>query len=196
MVINMVEQRLARDGLLDDKEVDYILNLKLKHGLLTQETIDNYHAMVKAADEYAGAINRIPADKTVRINTIYTSAGAQGYVPATGSTMNKRASGGPVKAGQAYLVGEEGPELLVPKGDGEILPNGDLTPVHSLRSFQGQAPGPFPGREGGIGGSVVNHIDVKLVYNPTFSIGDRLEMEMKVMPLLRNMLSKMGVRTQ
>lgn len=32
-----------------------------------------------------------------------------------------RATGGPVSAGRAYLVGERGPELFVPPGDGRIL---------------------------------------------------------------------------
>lgn len=38
-----------------------------------------------------------------------------------------RASGGPVAAGGAYLVGEEGPELLVMgRGGGNIVPNGSM----------------------------------------------------------------------
>jgi hypothetical protein len=35
-----------------------------------------------------------------------------------------RAMGGPVSAGTAYMVGEQGPELFVPKGSGTIVPNG------------------------------------------------------------------------
>lgn len=35
-----------------------------------------------------------------------------------------RAMGGPVSAGTAYVVGEQGPELFVPKGSGSIVPNG------------------------------------------------------------------------
>lgn len=34
-----------------------------------------------------------------------------------------RAKGGPIKAGKPYLVGEEGPEIVVPDEDGEVLPN-------------------------------------------------------------------------
>jgi len=34
-----------------------------------------------------------------------------------------RASGGPVSAGDAYLVGEQGPELFVPSANGAIAPN-------------------------------------------------------------------------
>lgn len=37
-----------------------------------------------------------------------------------------RASGGPVSGNSAYLVGEQGPELFVPRGGGSIAPNGQL----------------------------------------------------------------------
>nr|PZN74650.1 MAG: hypothetical protein DIU56_17590 [Pseudomonadota bacterium] len=40
----------------------------------------------------------------------------------------KRAEGGPVDAGRAYLVGERGPELLLPRSAGTIVPN------HALRA--------------------------------------------------------------
>ena len=35
-----------------------------------------------------------------------------------------RATGGPVSAGRAYMVGERGPELFVPPGDGRIVAGG------------------------------------------------------------------------
>jgi hypothetical protein len=35
-----------------------------------------------------------------------------------------KAAGGPVSAGSPYLVGEKGPELFVPRGNGSIIPNG------------------------------------------------------------------------
>lgn len=35
-----------------------------------------------------------------------------------------RAAGGPVQAGQPYLVGERGPEVIVPQQSGTVLPNG------------------------------------------------------------------------
>lgn len=37
-----------------------------------------------------------------------------------------RADGGPVTAGRPYIVGEEGPELFVPRRSGEIIPNHHL----------------------------------------------------------------------
>jgi len=38
-----------------------------------------------------------------------------------------RAEGGPVNAGGAYVVGEEGPELFVPRSSGSIVPNGAMS---------------------------------------------------------------------
>jgi phage-related minor tail protein len=37
-----------------------------------------------------------------------------------------RAEGGPVSAGRAYIVGERGPELFVPRSSGTIEPNHKL----------------------------------------------------------------------
>ena len=37
-----------------------------------------------------------------------------------------RAEGGPVNAGGAYMVGEKGPELFVPRSSGSIVPNGAM----------------------------------------------------------------------
>src|SRR5690606_16250828 len=39
------------------------------------------------------------------------------------SNIKARAIGGPVSAGQPYLVGERGPELMVPNAPGTIIPN-------------------------------------------------------------------------
>ncbi|HUJ46945.1 MAG TPA: phage tail tape measure C-terminal domain-containing protein [Rhizomicrobium sp.] len=42
------------------------------------------------------------------------------------SISGARAGGGPVDAGLAYLVGEQGPELFVPQSAGAIMPNGAM----------------------------------------------------------------------
>ena len=44
-----------------------------------------------------------------------------GGTPLAGGSM--RANGGPVSAGQPYLVGERGPELIIPKSSGMVLTN-------------------------------------------------------------------------
>lgn len=52
--------------------------------------------------------------------------------------IGARAEGGPVDANRAYLVGEEGPELFVPKGSGEILPSDRTAAVMSQSQSQSQ----------------------------------------------------------
>ena len=53
----------------------------------------------------------------------------------------KRATGGNVTGGRPYLVGERGPELMVPKGSGDIIPNhqlgGGVTVVQNINVTTG-----------------------------------------------------------
>lgn len=46
------------------------------------------------------------------------------FTAASTAFGGARASGGPVAAGRAYLVGERGPELFIPRASGGIVPNG------------------------------------------------------------------------
>ena len=46
--------------------------------------------------------------------------------PATAAPIPGRARGGPVTAGNPFIVGENGPELMVPRQDGTIVPNNAL----------------------------------------------------------------------
>lgn len=48
----------------------------------------------------------------------------QTFLSAASSFGGGRASGGPVAAGRAYVVGERGPELFVPQSSGQIAPSG------------------------------------------------------------------------
>lgn len=49
--------------------------------------------------------------------------GSGGFIPLAGA----RAGGGPVSAGRAYLVGESGPEIMVPAASGAVIPNHALS---------------------------------------------------------------------
>jgi phage-related minor tail protein len=49
-----------------------------------------------------------------------TSDGSGGYTLPTVTVSGARASGGPVSAGRAYLVGENGPELYIPSSNGTV----------------------------------------------------------------------------
>lgn len=50
-----------------------------------------------------------------------------------------RADGGPVTGGQPYIVGERGPELFVPTGNGQIVSNEALRPSVAAASIGGGA---------------------------------------------------------
>jgi hypothetical protein len=51
------------------------------------------------------------------------------FGPFTSGTLEKksvfRAQGGPVEAGKPYVVGEKGPEIIIPRSDGDVLTNDD-----------------------------------------------------------------------
>lgn len=69
-------------------------------------------------------------------NIMGTSQSSGGSGGAIGSLMaslmpqfgGARAAGGPVNAGKAYLVGEKGPEMIVPGHNGTVIPNFNLQP--------------------------------------------------------------------
>jgi len=60
----------------------------------------------------------------IALQRIFTESGGKHF-------FGGRAAGGPVHAGGAYLVGERGPELFVPRQSGEIAaPGGGAVNVH------------------------------------------------------------------
>ena len=65
------------------------------------------------------------------------------------------ASGGPAKAGQPYIVGEEGPELFIPKNSGTVIPNDTTMGIMG-------AGGP------GMGGGAVQNIVINAVDTQSF----------------------------
>lgn len=69
---------------------------------------------------YIAELESIPQTLTTNIETVYSAP--RGSVPAGQRPVERRAKGGPIRAGDPYLVGEEGPELLVPGHSGAIIP--------------------------------------------------------------------------
>jgi hypothetical protein len=62
------------------------------------------------------------------------------------ANLPARAEGGPVKQGNPYIVGEEGPELFIPKASGMIRPNNDKTTISS--AMNNVQPAPMPNFSG------------------------------------------------
>ena len=64
------------------------------------------------------------------LGSLFAPGAPSGWIPTGGGDAvggygipGARAGGGPVSAGRAYIVGEEGPELFVPRQSGGIVPN-------------------------------------------------------------------------
>lgn len=88
---------------------------------------------VSLADALHNALDKV-LDKLIEVglNSIFDSQ--TGIFGSSGGGFNllsllgigARATGGPVSANKAYLVGEKGPELMVPGSAGTIIPNSRL----------------------------------------------------------------------
>lgn len=121
-----------------------------------QLTVDQADAIARRVAEARGEAERYAGDYTAHVNADVDQARADlrallgdmdalprhirtqvsvNYGGARAGTggIQARADGGPVSAGDPYLVGERGPELFVPARSGTIVPNG-----------------------GGVGGTVIN----------------------------------------
>jgi hypothetical protein len=85
------------------------------------EGISNLERLADAMTSVANAIDTVANAYTKAKTTIGKIQGFESTVSRflTGS----RAAGGSVSAGQAYRVGEFGPEMFVPNSSGRIVPN-------------------------------------------------------------------------
>ena len=64
-------------------------------------------------------------DNLVKSGKIQKNESFFSRIGITDATIQKKAQGGPVEAGKPYVVGEEGPEVVIPKSDGNVLTNDD-----------------------------------------------------------------------
>ncbi|MDP1774257.1 MAG: hypothetical protein Q8L15_18470 [Methylobacter sp.] len=71
----------------------------------------------------ASPYNREQADMEQSQGMPSPAVGVAGGIEQQGNQIQARATGGPVNAGQPYLVGENGPELVIPKNSGYVLNN-------------------------------------------------------------------------
>lgn len=112
-------------------------------------TIQTFNTMASALDtfvregkfKFKDFARSILLDISLMIAKMYMFQAVSSALGAFGITLPGipgKASGGPVKGNQPYVVGEKGPELFVPKSAGTIIPNNKMN--------QGQ----------GVGGPVTN----------------------------------------
>lgn len=104
MMILYAQKEAEIKKIMDQATTDYQATLETRKKL----TLDSVKAEIEMFNQLATAISRASSGKTSSLN-----------VTVSGS----RAQGGPVLSGQAYLVGEEGPEVFVPSQSGKIISN-------------------------------------------------------------------------
>lgn len=118
----------AVDGLGNrlDATAEDAIDLKAKmvalQGKYTAEVVENFKAGKINADELRKALEKIPAKvySEVTITTTRRERDMRGDDPSQSSPG--RASGGPVRTGKSYMVGENAPELFTPSVNGTIVP--------------------------------------------------------------------------
>lgn len=106
------------------------LKEKLSNSGIGDFTTTLEDGMVKAGqmleDSLASAIATGKADFSTlgdHIKQVLAKAMVQKFISGPIMALFGLASGGPANAGQPYIVGEEGPELFIPKNSGTVIPN-------------------------------------------------------------------------
>ena len=97
---------------------------------------------------FANTIRRMIAEAASAqiLKTIFggVSGGSGGFFASLFGSLAGKASGGPIAAGVPYLVGERGPEVIVPRGAGTVVPNnriGGNTVTVNIDARQSDDPG-------------------------------------------------------
>jgi hypothetical protein len=132
---------------MSSEEQSVLDALMVKWGLAGTMTEDTLTGMAQAISENThegildvqGLIEAIGLllqynGRVVKLSVVtsYSKLAPPGPPPGPGYTwdgskwVKTLASGGPVMAGGAYIVGERGPEMFVPSTPGQIVPNNQL----------------------------------------------------------------------
>lgn len=132
-----------------DKLIDSTLGIpKSKSTKITLAGLENY---LNGIDKAHNEASKIAHDLVTAVDIVE-------QVQIKSSTkLSARASGGPVGAGEVYLVGEQGPELLtMGSQSGDIIPAAQtLDILAQSRGLNAVGSGPLPG--GGGSGATINY---------------------------------------
>lgn len=99
----------------------------------TAEQVNNFLEGKADAREYTNTLESIPREIHT---TVFTDKVVKTYEQhAARDDVQARASGGPITAGRPYLVGENGPELIIPTSDGHVMNNQATTNITNNLNF-------------------------------------------------------------
>lgn len=153
--VQLTEAALSQYGEVTDEVRDKIAALSERAGQAKQKLAEQQQTLQRlqsASQQVGSALSTAFADAIVEgkslndvlsgliktlekaaINQLFSnlfSPGAAGGISPIGNLFSGlfgKQSGGPIMAGHPYLVGEHGPELVVPSQSGMVVPNDALT---------------------------------------------------------------------
>jgi hypothetical protein len=112
IVLSLLEERLAADGKLDEKETAYLLSLGEQWGIYSEAAIASSNAVLSEVDALISAFGNIPSQITTTIKTVYKTEGSPSKHASTDSYWQDAMSG-PVIPG---ANGASGLDMVVPPG--------------------------------------------------------------------------------
>lgn len=163
MVLNMLQQRLAVDG-LDAQETQFLLKQGVEWGIYSQTAVNEANRVMSQVDELTNRYRSVPAVVQTDIITNYITIGSHD-VGTSSRPARQRAGGGDVTAGMLYQVNETRTEYFQPSMSGTVVPLG--------------------GGQGGSGKGIT------FVYSPQVSLGNAREAEQIIAPFLEKAIRKM-----
>jgi tape measure domain-containing protein len=127
--LERAEERVQRGA---ERTSDTVRELGLTFSSAFEDAIVKGEKFSSVLEGLLQDITRILARKVVTeplgnaVTAGLSSIGAGSWLDSIGAAIGGlfRAEGGPVTAGQPYIVGERGPEWFVPRQAGTVLPNG------------------------------------------------------------------------
>lgn len=116
--LKALQDSLADEQTAYDKaKADLLVSTTDKYTALLKEVDDGWTAIVKDAEGHVAELQAAEAAATALKASINSTA------KETATQTAHRAAGGPIEAGKPYMVGEVGPEMIVPAQSGYVIPN-------------------------------------------------------------------------
>ena len=116
-------QELRKEGQTYPQVKRALVNLGREYGLTRQDVLGVLDVVKGVNAEWA----RTPRTVRTHYDVTATVNGKQARDDLISHIiLEGRQAGGPVMPGQPYIVGEQGPELFIPRQSGTVVPNGEL----------------------------------------------------------------------
>lgn len=116
--------KFVTTGKLDFKSLMNSIVAELARAQIQQSITGPLAGMMKGGIAGTGGGGSLFGSFTSLLGSLF--GGGSAYTPPSAIGIGPRAEGGPVSAGMPYLVGERGPEVVVPRASATVVPNSAL----------------------------------------------------------------------